>query len=34
METFGIISMPVIEAAGGPLAGMVHLHDCMRAGVV
>jgi arabinose-5-phosphate isomerase len=34
MEKFGIISMPVLEAAGGALAGMVHLHDCMRAGVV
>jgi arabinose-5-phosphate isomerase len=34
METWGIISMPVLEAPGGPLAGMVHLHDCMRAGVV
>jgi arabinose-5-phosphate isomerase len=34
METYGIISMPVVEPQGGPLAGMVHLHDCMRAGVV
>jgi arabinose-5-phosphate isomerase len=34
METFGIISMPVLEAPGAGLAGMVHLHDCMRAGVV
>ena len=34
METRGIVSMPVLERAGGPLVGMVHLHDCMRAGVV
>jgi arabinose-5-phosphate isomerase len=34
METFGIVSMPVLAGAGGPLAGMIHLHDCMRAGVV
>jgi arabinose-5-phosphate isomerase len=34
METFGIISMPVVDPAGAQLVGMVHLHDCMRAGVV
>jgi len=34
METFGIISMPVLSPETGVLAGMVHLHDCMRAGVV
>jgi arabinose-5-phosphate isomerase len=34
METRGIVSMPVLERASGPLVGMVHLHDCMRAGVV
>ena len=34
MERFGIISMPVVAAGSGRLEGMVHLHDCMRAGVV
>lgn len=34
METRGIVSMPVLERVSGPLVGMVHLHDCMRAGVV
>jgi len=34
METFGIISMPVVDPTTERLAGMIHLHDCMRAGVV
>ncbi|MFN2433122.1 MAG: SIS domain-containing protein [Gemmatimonadota bacterium] len=34
METRGIISMPAVESSGGRLVGMIHLHDCMRAGVV
>lgn len=33
MEQHGIMSMPVITA-DGTLAGVVHLHDLMRAGVV
>lgn len=33
MEQHGIMSMPVI-ATDGSLAGIVHLHDLMRAGVV
>jgi len=32
MEQFGIMAMPVLEA-GGQMAGIVHLHDLMRAGV-
>ena len=32
MEEFGIMAMPVV-AADGSLAGVVHLHDLMRAGV-
>jgi arabinose-5-phosphate isomerase len=34
MESHGVISMPVLDLEGGTLAGMIHLHDCMRAGVV
>ena len=33
METRGIVSMPAVDGAGR-LAGTIHLHDCMRAGVV
>lgn len=33
MEQHGIMSMPVVSA-DGKLAGVVHLHDLMRAGVV
>jgi arabinose-5-phosphate isomerase len=33
METHGIVSMPVVDGEGRML-GIVHLHDCMRAGVV
>lgn len=33
MENHGIMAMPVLDGAGR-LAGIVHLHDCMRAGVV
>jgi arabinose-5-phosphate isomerase len=33
METHGIVSMPVVDD-GGRMLGIVHLHDCMRAGVV
>lgn len=32
MESFGIIAMPVVDAAE-KLVGVVHLHDLMRAGV-
>lgn len=32
MEQYGIIAMPVIE--GGKVAGVVHLHDLLRAGAV
>ena len=32
MEQFGIMAMPVIDDSGR-MAGMVHLHDLMRAGV-
>lgn len=32
MENFGIVAMPVVDD-GGRLAGIVHLHDCLRAGV-
>ncbi len=33
MENFAIVAMPVVDD-DGRLAGIVHLHDCMRAGVV
>jgi arabinose-5-phosphate isomerase len=33
MEQHGIISMPVIDE-NEQLAGVIHLHDLMRAGVV
>ena len=33
MENHGIVAMPVVDA-GGRLTGIIHLHDCMRAGVV
>jgi arabinose-5-phosphate isomerase len=33
METYGIISMPVVDQAER-IVGVVHLHDLMRAGVV
>jgi arabinose-5-phosphate isomerase len=33
METFGIMAMPVVDAAKR-LVGVVHLHDLMRAGAV
>ena len=33
MENHGIVAMPVVDSAGR-LEGIVHLHDCMRAGVV
>lgn len=33
MENHGIVALPVIDP-DGRLAGIVHLHDCMRAGVV
>jgi arabinose-5-phosphate isomerase len=33
MQQHGIMAMPVLDAAGR-MAGMVHLHDLMRAGVV
>jgi arabinose-5-phosphate isomerase len=33
MENHGIVALPVVDA-GGRLTGIVHLHDCMRAGVV
>ncbi len=33
MERHGIMAMPVLDAAGA-LAGVVHLHDLMRAGAV
>jgi arabinose-5-phosphate isomerase len=33
MENFGIVAMPVVDD-GRRLQGIVHLHDCMRAGVV
>jgi arabinose-5-phosphate isomerase len=33
MENHGIVALPVIDG-DGRLTGIVHLHDCMRAGVV
>lgn len=33
MENHGIVAMPVIDDEGA-LVGIVHLHDCMRAGVL
>ena len=33
MENHGIVALPVVDA-DGRLRGIVHLHDCMRAGVV
>lgn len=33
MENHGIVALPVVDEAGR-LTGIVHLHDCMRAGVV
>lgn len=33
MENHGIVAMPVVDE-DGRLIGIVHLHDCMRAGVV
>lgn len=33
MENHGIVALPVVDD-GGRLTGIVHLHDCMRAGVV
>lgn len=33
MENFGIVAMPVVDAERH-LSGIVHLHDCMRAGVM
>lgn len=33
MENHGIVALPVVDA-DGRLEGIVHLHDCMRAGVV
>jgi arabinose-5-phosphate isomerase len=33
MENHGIVAMPVVDGEGH-LEGIVHLHDCMRAGVV
>jgi arabinose-5-phosphate isomerase len=33
MENFGIVAMPVVDDEQR-LVGIVHLHDCMRAGVV
>jgi arabinose-5-phosphate isomerase len=33
MEEAGVMAMPVVDAEGR-LAGMVHLHDLMRAGAV
>jgi len=33
MQQFGVMAMPVTDE-DGRLAGMVHLHDLMRAGVV
>ena len=33
MENHGIMAMPVVDE-GARLVGIVHLHDCMRAGVV
>lgn len=33
MENFGIVAMPVVDGERR-LEGIVHLHDCMRAGVV
>jgi arabinose-5-phosphate isomerase len=33
MENFGIVAMPVVDDEKH-LVGIVHLHDCMRAGVV
>lgn len=32
MENFGIVAMPVVDG-GDRLVGIVHLHDCLRAGV-
>lgn len=33
MENHGIVALPVVDG-GGRLTGILHLHDCMRAGVV
>lgn len=33
MENHGIVALPVVDL-GGRLTGILHLHDCMRAGVV
>jgi arabinose-5-phosphate isomerase len=33
MENHGIMAMPVVDE-DSRLLGIVHLHDCMRAGVV
>jgi arabinose-5-phosphate isomerase len=33
MENYGIVALPVVDA-DRRLVGIVHLHDCMRAGVV
>jgi arabinose-5-phosphate isomerase len=33
MENHGIVALPVVDGVGR-LTGIVHLHDCMRAGVV
>ncbi|HYO47954.1 MAG TPA: KpsF/GutQ family sugar-phosphate isomerase [Gemmatimonadota bacterium] len=33
MENYGIVALPVVDDEGR-LTGIVHLHDCMRAGVV
>jgi arabinose-5-phosphate isomerase len=33
MENHGIVALPVVDDEGH-LEGIVHLHDCMRAGVV
>jgi arabinose-5-phosphate isomerase len=32
MEQYGIMAMPVIDDAGH-IAGVIHLHDLMRAGI-
>jgi arabinose-5-phosphate isomerase len=33
MENYGIVALPVVDNRQG-LVGIVHLHDCLRAGVV
>jgi arabinose-5-phosphate isomerase len=33
MENHGIVALPVVDG-DGRLTGILHLHDCMRAGVV